>query len=793
MAAKPPDKISRRKLQELLDRKEDQLKSDHRSKKIITKLTSFEKAKAEARDITKPYHKEVTLDDIMDLRGMLGGNRAMAPLEGQFLMTPEEEQISELGLSETLDEIFSSGIGLPPDLKIDDRDLKALPNVFEWTTSKMGAKMKPYARQYEVMIKSCSEWCPPCTKKRWPKHKMGFAKSFHYSPALPVDFDVANIDDYVQHLENGRCPCCKKRKSELVRSGQLPLVTELDMCLGQRAGKSATIYSLIPYLIHRWLKVPSPVQALGLLDNTLLSGVVVALTYAKATSLLWQPIHNAISNTGWFKEYNALLNHYQEFYGEEFFKLKDSFVQYGHRNMIFSPSGPNKRTLRGETRIWTGTDEIGFFYHGDDGDDKERASANEVYVSLGNSLFTVKKAAETALLSGMDGIPMTLMANISSPSSYKDKIMSLIREFENEPTVVTMHLPTWEFNPKTSKGDFKKEYAADPVKADRDFGANPPMSENPYLPDLEPMKRQVLKSQRNMVEYEYKLIKATNGAPQRYAKIKRLREFMDKVPKHVMTIDAGHSNNSFALTVGYPEMYRGKLRLVCTGVVEVAPTHGQNTINFTKIAKEMIYPLIEHFNVGLVVTDRWNSLKLLHDIEDEYGIFTLQYSLRPDDFNFIYDYYMDEDFAYARIPVPEIPIDQIMDVDIDEYPKCFGPGNKTTGRPMPVAHMIHQSQTVQVNSRGSVDKGLGLTDDIFRAFNLLTYVCVDEEYVEEYMLLTGSVAGEKRAIGAMARGGITPGSRGSGGKAMTTSVGAVAGASTASGSGGNGVFSRTSR
>ena len=52
-------------------------------------------------------------------------------------------------------------------------------------------------------------------------------------------------------------------------------------------------------------------------------------------------------------EYHALLDHYGTRYGEEIYKFMDSFVHYRHRKLLVHPSGPNKRTLRGRTRLLT--------------------------------------------------------------------------------------------------------------------------------------------------------------------------------------------------------------------------------------------------------------------------------------------------------------------------------------------------------------------------------------------------------------------------------------------------------
>ncbi|QJT71288.1 HintN domain-containing protein [Vibrio phage vB_VcorM_GR11A] len=222
-------------------------------------------------------------------------------------------------------------------------------------------------------------------------------------------------------------------------------------------------------------------------------------------------------------------------------------------------------------------------------------------------------------------------------------------------------------------------------------------------------------------------------------------------------------------------------------MVEIAPKRHKNVLNYTKIANEVIYPLIHELNIGLFVADRWNSLKLMHDIEDECGIYTDQHSLTADEFAFIYDHITDEENRPISFPRPEIEFDKVIETDLDDYPHCFGPGNKTTGKPMPVAHFVHQSHTVTENARGIVDKGPGYTDDLFRATCLFLNYALDSEAVEEYELLTGEIVHKKRAVGAM---GGSSGGPAKGGGAAASKIGAVSGASGGSSAGGGNVFVR---
>lgn len=499
--------------------------------------------------------------------------------------------------------------------------------------------------------------------------------------------------------------------------------------LNHNSGKSAFFNLLVPYLTHKWLKVEKPVETLGLMSSSILIGTCTALTWAKAQELLYEPISNAIENSRWFQQYFQLLDDYEERTGIELYKFKDTFLSFSHKNLILNTSGPNKRTLRGSTRWLSITDEIGWFPHGDDNDERERASANEVYVSLDRSLKTVRKTGLKLLQSGYDNIPLAYGCSISSPSSYNDKIMELVRNFKGSKEVLVHQAPTWEMNPLFTKEDFAKEYQDDPIKAERDFGANPPMAENAWISDVKSLDHLLVN--RWVIDYQYDHFTNRSGVDMVFGKL-RSTKAPPTCPPTVLTIDAGYSNNSFALAITANDG-RGANVLA---VAEIAPKKGITVINYTRTVKQLLYPLIKAFNVQAVGADRWNSLKLLQDIEEDCHVQTFQYSLKPTDFDLVYDYLM-EDLPAIKLPRPEMDLGQIFVTS--DYPHGFKYKSNS--------HLYHQFSTVNVDGRGSVEKGNGYTDDILRAVALGIRTCVLEDTIKKFNL-KGATKQTRYAIGA---------------------------------------------
>ena len=623
-----------------------------------------------------------------------------------------------LDMERIVADVLNSGARVAPDLRIDDRDLREFPNFYEWCFSKDGGNQAPFAKQLALATHLMAEWCPRCSHK-----------AFRNIHKIPVNFPAKDFPDKVQFLYHGVCPKCGARKSELVKSGELNAYVELDVCAGQRSGKSAFFNLLVPYLTHKWVKVEKPVETLGLMSSSILIGTCTALTWAKAQELLYDPISNAIENSKWFQQYFQLLDDYEERTGIELYKFKDTFLSFNHKNLILNTSGPNKRTLRGATRWISVIDEIGWFPHGDDNDERERASANEVYVSLDRSLKTVRKSTMKLLKEGYDSIPLAYGCGISSPSSYNDKIMELVRNFKGSKEVLVHQAPTWEMNPLFTKEDFAKEYQDDPIKAERDFGANPPMAENAWISDVKSLDHLLVN--RWVIDYQYDHFTNRSGVDMVFGKL-RSTKAPPTCPPTVLTIDAGYSNNSFALAITANDG-RGANVLA---VAEIAPKKGITVINYTRTVKQLLYPLIKAFNVQAVGADRWNSLKLLQDIEEDCHVQTFQYSLKPTDFDLVYDYLM-EDLPAIKLPRPEMDLGQIFVTS--DYPHGF--------KYKPNSHLYHQFSTVNVDGRGSVEKGNGYTDDILRAVALGIRTCVLEDTIKKFNL-RGATKQTRYAIGA---------------------------------------------
>ena len=127
--------------------------------------------------------------------------------------------------------------------------------------------------------------------------------------------------------------------------------------------------------------------------------------------------------------YHEMLDDYGKRLGVEFYRSKDQYLKYMHKNIELYPAGPSKRALRGRTRILTGTDELGWFPVGvteGENEGRERADADEVHHALDRSLLTVRTEIAKLVKKGYNNFINALAFNISSPSDENDKISRLV-------------------------------------------------------------------------------------------------------------------------------------------------------------------------------------------------------------------------------------------------------------------------------------------------------------------------------------------------------------------------------
>lgn len=670
--------------------------------------------------------------------------------------TPDYDAL-ELDLEALLETIVDPNTKMLRDLKIDDADFREFPNIADFIMSKDGLHLSPFSRQLWMHVVMFHEFCPDCTrKKKWMRNILN----------CPIDLPAEEFKDYVQLLHNGKCPKCGKTKLDFFKAKSLAPYQEFGALLGQRVGKSTMLVApAATYALHKYMKVPRPWELFGLNPTTLFS-TLVAQTYAAASDQLWLPVKTYLEASPWFIEYHKMLTDTQMRSGEELFSFTTTQLHYRHRALMVYPSGPNRKTLRGKTRFFSATDEFDFF---DGNEDSEAVKMNgkEVRTSLNNSLANVRIGwREVVEYKNVFNVPTGISMYVSSPDHAMGVLTRHVAAKETSRTILALNLATWEVHPKLTKKAIIKAFDPDPIRLERDFGAKPPLNASPFIEDPAIIEKMAVPDRPNRVEIVCES-KVKNDRQRLVPRVVRMR-VPATMRRSVLAIDAGLSNNSFAAAVLSPGMNNTEAhsrRVTVHALIEIMALRGMGTIDFNAVYRNVFTPIIQNFNVGALVADQWNSQKILDDAAADFDIFVDKYSLRYNDFTLVRSYMESGSFQIPQFV--EENQQKRLRPDLTKYPACFN------GRP--VDHFFFQALTVR-DTHKSVDKGMGLTDDLWRSVVLGSRFVLDDEFSEKYLRGTE----QKKNSGGVVAGSYMAGVNAFGVGAQKSLGAAVAAASASS-------------
>lgn len=384
------------------------------------------------------------------------------------------EHVKNDSIYDLIMETINSGSPLPPDLKINDKDIRKPPNVLEWMIEPefIGGDQKPFAKQIQIAVHTMGEWCPKCSNEE-------------YFECVPVDDSVDDIKSEVIFLKNGKCPRCKSTKYDLVQDEYLIDPFEIIGILGQRSGKSILSTMMESYNTARWVLTPNLPATFRVLQSSVFTSSYTATTFGQAKGAFWDPLNAIFLDSEWFKTYHKFLNEEGNKLGEELYKHSETMLTYRHKNIVLAPASPSMRSLRGRTRITGVIDELGWFQTGKNkkGEDFERMNAKEVYIAIKRSLSTMRASYIKRFNQGYYQLPKPLLTLISSPKARNDQIMTRYREAEGSREVYRIKAPTWEANPEQTREVLSEEFRTDYVGAMRDYGCEPPMAANAWITD----------------------------------------------------------------------------------------------------------------------------------------------------------------------------------------------------------------------------------------------------------------------------------------------------------------------
>ena len=493
--------------------------------------------------------------------------------------------------------------------------------------------------------------------------------------------------------------------------------------ISHNSGKSYELSEfLMPYILHRYLTLGtkgqriSPQRYFKLLPSTILRMTCVARTVGKAQELLWTPFSTSLSKSPWFTNYHNFLKDYEKSKGEQLLHGGVTFLYYSHKLIGGAPAAPDVAKLRGDTRIFEAVDEIDWF-DTSEASKKVTMSAEEIATSLNNSLRTIRNKA----LGLRKSRPHWLSAytlHISSPSSIDGKILRDIASASKVKTIAAFHYPTWEMNPEYTRESLQEEYDKDPIKAARDFGAVPPLSDSPFFENIEVLIKSSGKDRQNIIDYNIK--RETDNFGDSITYIVSKKKFQYDAPM-CMAIDMGHAQNGFSIALGHLEINQPTLDFL----LNIEPDPNTNTTIDTHLMFEhAIVPILDNYKITHVAYDQWNSLDGIRRIRNDYQIEADKYSIKNSDFEETISMCINDPkgMIYPK------PLVDITKLDITRYDKDFSGFEETLlkVKACPISTMMLQMLTVRKVGMRVIKPVIG-NDDAFRALSLLIVYLLNED------------------------------------------------------------------
>lgn len=522
-----------------------------------------------------------------------------------------------IDIDDLADGLLQSGLD-PAAFDLEDIEVPRAKNVIEFSMSPEYLDTNLWIKQAEQVVKLFAEYCPLCSDK-------------DYLNDTPTDDSILNFQDHIQLLEYSVCPKCHKNKRELFDKQPYELVS----CLGQRSGKTALAGGVIvPYQLHRYLCIKNIPRYLGLNKTTLFQIDFSAVTEAQIKDSIWQATSSMLAAAPWFNLYHGLLRAEEKKKGLKagtLFKTMTSSIYYGNKNIKIGYHAASSAALRGRTRLLAALDEIA---HMNQNADAKMSNAEETYISLSNSLRSVRSATDILWDRGDYDTPTALMLNISSPYSQYDKIMSLLKEAETDTRKISFHYSSWEASPLITRSSLASEEMNDPIRFWRDFGAIPPLANSPFISNEKALYSIPGKQHQPLFKTRPRYVSDNVNGGQ-FIAAELLACTTEKSIPRIVTVDGGVTNNHFAVTVHSLKKSGETIHLICDGAIEVSPIKNLDTNEVISVHFPTMFSLIlelaTKLNIRCVVYDRWSSINEVQRLRDK-KIDAFQYSPKYSDF-----------------------------------------------------------------------------------------------------------------------------------------------------------------
>ena len=265
---------------------------------------------------------------------------------------------------------------------------------------------------------------------------------------------------------------------------------------------------------------------------------------------LRHPKLSTLNNSPWIQRYSAWVREFEKHQVNRTdpwsYKTNDDAVLDGWAQVRYNRIASDSAGIAGKTRMMGSIDEWARL-----ADTEGTRSAKELYRVLNQSLKTIRAAVD------LNGLPafFGMMLNVTSPIAQDDPSMERYNMSEAGEGILKRTYgwkgATWEFNPQLPRRVFDDEYIKDPLGAERDFGANPPNAESPFVDDPKRFWKSIDQERRPIAEFRD--VYMTDETSKQYVGAELADCKLNHTNVHYLFGDAGVSWDAFALVCGHPE------------------------------------------------------------------------------------------------------------------------------------------------------------------------------------------------------------------------------------------------
>lgn len=518
-------------------------------------------------------------------------------------------------------------------------DLPVASNVIDWVSSRRFLdfpEVYNHWGQYQLLRDLCQIRCPICNP--FDPDSEGPGRCWGKSRA---ELEDEVLLEWQASARSFVCPKCKGTQAEFIVDGLLYDYNTLLAAVGMRGGKSASTGLFATYLEHMvyclagWER-NAVSKFLGQAVGTTFDIAFVATSAKQTEQTIWDYFTSFRENSPWIQKYVGevkKLEATQPVIGPKRWKYDelDKSVTNDLIGVMFQSLHSNSASMAGATRVAAFIDELARF----DTTESKRG-ADEVWRVLSASLKTVRRAADVT------GLPRFLFgAKLATSSllSMDDKMMTMLGKADVMDNVLALKMATWDFNPQLPREAFEEEYAEDPIQAERDFGANPPLTETPLIEDVSRFGKSIESELSPAVLFRQTYPEDALG--RQYIGLEVEDSIISPELPRFICFDAGSSFDSFAGAMAHPAWVEvaaedGKkptklLLTVYDWVVRILPTEKpKRTVWFDSVVK-LVEVLKEKFRINHVVFDRWQSEALVQNVR-VFGVQADQENVKAADF-----------------------------------------------------------------------------------------------------------------------------------------------------------------